>query len=148
MSFRYVWLYTINLVGEGHLRAFWNGKHLYIYFLNSGEGKKKILEKDMANHSSILAWRIPWTEESGRPQSIGLQRVGDDWSDLAHMQHFKVLDICWAFVEATEKISYCQVWAFLCLVKTGSPERNLGLLVLIWPSGAIQNVATAFIYSF
>ena len=38
----------------------------------------------MASHSSILAWRIPWTEEPGRPWSIGLQRVGKDWSDYAH----------------------------------------------------------------
>ena len=36
------------------------------------------LEKGMAIHSSILAWRIPWTEEPGRLQSIGLQRVGQD----------------------------------------------------------------------
>ena len=36
------------------------------------------LEKGMATHSSILAWRIPWTEEPGRLQSIGLQRVGHD----------------------------------------------------------------------
>ena len=34
------------------------------------------LEKSMAAHSSILAWRITWTEEPGRLQSIGLQRVG------------------------------------------------------------------------
>ena len=34
------------------------------------------LEKGMATHSSILAWRIPWTEEHGRLQSMGLQRVG------------------------------------------------------------------------
>ena len=34
------------------------------------------LEKDMATHSSILAWRIPWTEESGGPQSMGSQRDG------------------------------------------------------------------------
>ena len=33
------------------------------------------LEKGMANHSSILAWRIPWTEELGGLQSMGLQRV-------------------------------------------------------------------------
>ena len=33
------------------------------------------LEKEMATHSSILAWRIPWTEEPGRLQSIGLQRL-------------------------------------------------------------------------
>ena len=36
------------------------------------------LEKEMATHSSILAWRIPWTEEPGGLQSIGLQRVGHD----------------------------------------------------------------------
>ena len=37
------------------------------------------LEKGMATHSSILAWRIPWTEEPGRIQLIGSQRVGHDW---------------------------------------------------------------------
>ena len=36
------------------------------------------LEKEMATHSSILAWKIPWTEEPGRLQSTGLQRVGHD----------------------------------------------------------------------
>ena len=36
------------------------------------------LEKEMATHSSILAWRIPWTGEPGRLQSMGSQRVGDD----------------------------------------------------------------------
>ena len=37
-----------------------------------------ILEKAMATHSSTLAWRIPWTEEPGRLQSMGLLRVGHD----------------------------------------------------------------------
>ena len=36
------------------------------------------LEKGMATHSSILVWRIPWTEEPGRPQSMESQRVGHD----------------------------------------------------------------------
>ena len=36
------------------------------------------LEEGMATHSSILAWRIPWTEEPGRLQCIGSQRVGHD----------------------------------------------------------------------
>ena len=36
------------------------------------------LEKGMATHSSILAWKIPWTEEPGGLQSLGLQRVGHD----------------------------------------------------------------------
>ena len=39
----------------------------------------------MSTHSSTLAWRIPWTEEPGRLQSIASHRVGHDWSDLAHM---------------------------------------------------------------
>ena len=39
----------------------------------------------MATHSGILAWRTPWTEEPGRLQSIGSQRVRHDWSDLARM---------------------------------------------------------------
>ena len=37
-------------------------------------------EKAMASHSSSLAWKIPWTEEPGMLQSIGLQRVGHDWA--------------------------------------------------------------------
>ena len=41
------------------------------------------MEKEMATHSSILAWRIPWTEEPGGLQSMGSQRVRHDWSDLA-----------------------------------------------------------------
>ena len=41
------------------------------------------LEEQMAAHSSILAWRIPWTEEPGGLQFIGLRRVGHNWSDLA-----------------------------------------------------------------
>ena len=36
------------------------------------------LEEEMATHSSILAWRIPWTEEPGGLQSVGLKRVGHD----------------------------------------------------------------------
>ena len=38
------------------------------------------LEKEMATHSSILAWRIPWTEEPGRLQSMGLQTIRHDWA--------------------------------------------------------------------
>ena len=41
------------------------------------------LEKEMAAHSGVLAWRIPGTEEPGGLPSMGLHRVGHDWSDLA-----------------------------------------------------------------
>ena len=43
-------------------------------------GREDLLEKAMAPHSSTLAWKIPWTEEPGRLQSMGLQRVGHDWA--------------------------------------------------------------------
>ena len=46
-------------------------------------GQEDPLEQGMATHSSILAWRIPWTEEPGGLQSIGSQRVRHDWSNLA-----------------------------------------------------------------
>ena len=55
-------------------------------------GQEDPLEKGMATHSSILAWRIPWTEKPGRLQSRGSQRVGHDWvtNTLLHS-----LNVCW-----------------------------------------------------
>ena len=52
--------------------------YIYIYFPGGYEGRDSLyraghLEKGMAAHSSILAWRIPWTEEPGRLQSMGSQ---------------------------------------------------------------------------
>ena len=41
-------------------------------------GGEDPLEKEMATHSTILVWRIPWTEKPGRMQSIGSQKVGHD----------------------------------------------------------------------
>ena len=51
------------------------------------------LEEDMATHSSIFAWRASWTEEPSRLQSIVLQRVGHNWSDLAHTSEGEVESI-------------------------------------------------------
>ena len=48
-------------------------------------GQEDPLEEGMATHSGIPAWRIPWTEEPDRLQSIGLQKVGHAWSDRACM---------------------------------------------------------------
>ena len=48
-------------------------------------GQEDLLEKEMATHSSTLAWKIQWTEEPGRLQSMGSQRVGHDWAtSLTH----------------------------------------------------------------
>ena len=52
------------------------------FYSNSYKG---VMEKEMATHSSILAWRIPWTEKLGGLQSMGSQRVGHNWAtSLTH----------------------------------------------------------------
>ena len=50
-------------------------------------GWEDALEEGMATYSNILAWRILWTEEPGRLQSMGSQRVGQGWSDSAHIYY-------------------------------------------------------------
>ena len=55
-------------------------------------GHKDSLEEGMAIQPTILAWRIPWIKEPGRLQSIGLQRVGHNWSDWA-CTHARNLDL-------------------------------------------------------
>ena len=50
------------------------------------------LEKGMATHSRILAWKIPWTEEPGGLQSRGLQKVRHNWVTNTHFYHCKFLD--------------------------------------------------------
>ena len=52
-------------------------------------GQEDPLEKEMATHSSIFAWRIPWTEEPGVLQSTGSQRVGRDWATSLSLQSNK-----------------------------------------------------------
>ena len=50
---------------------------------NIGSGKEEPLEKEMATHSSVLAWRIPGMGDPVGLPSMGLHRVGHNWSDLA-----------------------------------------------------------------
>ena len=60
-------------------------------------GREDSLEKEMATHSSILVWRIPWMEEPGGLQSMGLQRVGHDWVtslSLSEEKNCSHLDLC------------------------------------------------------
>ena len=62
-------------------------------------GLEDLLEEGMATHSSIFAWRIPWTEEPSGLQSMSLQRVSHIWSDLAPHTHLsqltKALEVFW-----------------------------------------------------
>ena len=68
-------IWTVSLVAQmvKHLPTM---RETQVQFL----GWEDPLEKEMATHSSTLAWRIPWTEECGRLHSMGLQRVGHDWA--------------------------------------------------------------------
>ena len=52
-------------------------------------GQEDLLEKEMATHSSILAWTIPWMEELGSLQSIGSQRVKRDWATSLHTEIYE-----------------------------------------------------------
>ena len=53
-------------------------------------GSEDPLEKGMTTHSSILAWRIPWTEEPGGLHSIGSRRVGHDWATKQQLQQWDI----------------------------------------------------------
>ena len=53
------------------------------------------LEEGMTTPSSILSWKITWTEEPGGLQSMGSQRVGHDWSDLTYINMHFVLEHSW-----------------------------------------------------
>ena len=70
------WLYTRELSQHYHLsfqQKFYSSKGRHAIFQVNKGGSDQVLEKGMATHSSILAWRIPWTEEPGGLESTGLQ---------------------------------------------------------------------------
>ena len=66
-----------------------------IFFKTTTNKRKQLqtCQKEMATHSSFLAWRIPWTQEPGGLQSTGSQRVGHDWATSLHFTslHFTSL---------------------------------------------------------
>ena len=88
------WFYHIVLVSAIHQRVFAICLHVISFsgnfFFQLKHWVEFSVEKEMATHSSVLAWRMPWTEKPGRVQSMGSRRVGHDWSDLAAAE-FSVL---------------------------------------------------------
>ena len=67
-------------------------KEIWVWSL----GQKNPLEKRMATHSSIFSWRIPWTEEPGRLQSMGSKRVRHDWvTDTSEHMLFRAIGLDW-----------------------------------------------------
>ena len=69
------------------------------------------LEKEMATHSSVLAWRIPGTGEPGRLLSMGSHRVGHDWSDLAAADDRTRMNVI------TQRLIVYNTWIILALLK-------------------------------
>ena len=72
---------------KGEYRKYWSTEPTAPFLVSGivvGWNGRRVLEKEMATHSSIPAWRIPGTEEPGRLQSMGLQRVGHDWVTSLH----------------------------------------------------------------
>ena len=63
------------------------------------------LEKEMAIHSSTLAWKIPWTEKSGRLQSMGWQRVRHDWGTSLSLYSITLI-LCCILVSYFRKLVY------------------------------------------
>ena len=68
-----------------------------------------------SNHSSTHAWRIPWTEESGGLWSIGSQRVGHNWSNLAHMHSPWTASAILLVSLLVKEISWYMISIHLCL---------------------------------
>ena len=93
------------------------------------------LEKEMAIHSRTIAWRIPWTEEPGRLQSTGLQRVGHDWT--TSLTHSMNMFLCCSLNSSTLSWPHCV------------HKCSLGLLLYCCPENrVISTIFIDFIYMY
>ena len=93
----------------------------WVRFLN----QEDLLEKGMAAHSVILARRIPWTEEPGRLQTMGLQRVGHNWATdtftsfhnrvyfIAYFKDLNIIAILYFTLDTLQIFLFPQVFAVL-----------------------------------
>ena len=106
-------------------------------------GREDPLEKGMATHSSILTWRIPWTEEPGKLQSMGLQKVSQEqWlSSVQSLSHVQLFATPWtAAHQASLSFINCRSPLNPMSIKSMMPSnhlilcRPLLLLPLIFPS--------------
>ena len=76
----------------------------------------------MGTHSSILAWRIPWTEEPGRLHSMGLQRVSHNWTGNTHTQTHTNIDTYLLKCSLSTN-------TFIYVLTTPCSMQNLGSLI-------------------
>ena len=74
-------------------------------------GREDPLEKEMAIHSSTIAWKIPWTDEPGRIQSMGSQRVRHDWATSLSLSN--ICSVQFSFVTQSCP-TLCDPWIAAC----------------------------------
>ena len=117
-------------------------------------GQEDPQEKEMATHSNILAWKIPWMKEPGRLQSMRSQRVRDDWAtSLEHSLalpffgirmktdifqscgHCWVFQICWRIECSTFTASSFRIWNS----STRIPSPPLALFVVMLPKAHLTS---------
>ena len=109
-------------------------------------GQEDSLEKEMATHSSILAWKITWTEEPARFQSLGLQRVRHEWATslsyhfIIHRKVVKRVDL--KSSHQKEKCFYwhngCSVrWWILCMLRCFNHVQLLATLRTVARQGPL-----------
>ena len=79
-------------------------------------GQEDPLEKRMATHSNILAWKIPWTEEPSRPQSMGLWTVGQNWMTNTSTCEYLNQNLVWIFIYS-KQLSTCKIniYEYICI---------------------------------
>ena len=75
-------------------------------------GREDPLEKEMATHSSTLAWKIPWTEEDGGLQCTGSQRVGHDWATSLSLSAFFIVQLSHPYRTTGKTIALTR-WTFV-----------------------------------
>ena len=93
------------------------------------------LEKEMATHSSVLAWRIPGTGEPGGRPSMGLHRVGHDWSDLAAAA--AALNYWSQWNVHTTHLPYWWVFCLVFSVDSGRGQQGWHSRSKTWVSGSL-----------
>ena len=107
----------------------------------SSLGWEDPLEKGMATHSSILAWRIPWTEEPGGLQSMELQRVGHHWETNTFTFHFSGFNSVPVKCMCTWKLKLWLVWKQLFVDEIEFKISRKITLDLGW----VLNIATSIL---
>ena len=87
------------------------------------------LEKEMAIHSSVLAWRIPGTGEPGGLPSMGSHRVGHDWSDLAAAA--AAIQLKWEDTESSTTPSLNSLWSWWAFVTSREIQISSRLITIL-----------------